>query len=356
MTTAKIAGRRITCGLVLCLLSALSASCGSSATAPSSTSSSSSNVTAPVGGVAQFSVSPVADPVAGSLTPLGSLNPPGHTVPTDHVYFYQQSLAGYPFNDVVRTVYAPAKGTVRFVQSGTGNEVKVTFLATPTFNWYIDHLTLRASGLSVGTVVEAGEVLGTAKAAFDLGAWDSSVTLTGLATPSRYSSETLHCVSPWKYFTEPLRSQLYAKIHRAPGAADKDGKIDFDIPGKLVGAWYDSSLPKTNESSGPNGWPKTLGFVYDMYDPSLVRISIGGTIAPAGVFGIEDDAIRPENVSTASGLVTYRLRNAFQTSVTYGVMLVQMTSDTEIRVEVFIGATSITGATGFTSNARTYIR
>lgn len=310
-------------------------------------------VSAPPGGVAQFSVSPIADPVAGSLTALGNLNPPGHTLPTDHVYFYQQSLAGgSPFNNVVRTVYAPAKATVKYVIAN-GSEVQVGFQATSTFVYYFDHLTARAGGLSIGTIVEAGEVVGTATSTLDLGAWDTAVTLTGFVTPSRYSDGTLHCVSPWKYFTEPLRSQLYAKIYRAPGASDRDGKIDVDVPGRLAGAWFDSSVPKTSEAAGPNGWPKQLGFVYDLYDPSIVRISIGGTIAPAGLWGIDDTAPRPVDVSTASGLVAYRLRYAFQTNVSYGVMLVQMTSDTEIRVEVFVGATS---ATAFTANARTYVR
>src|SRR5208282_6851587 len=42
----------------------------------------------PPNGAAQFTVVPTA-PVPGlSLTALGSLNPPGHTLPTDHVYFY----------------------------------------------------------------------------------------------------------------------------------------------------------------------------------------------------------------------------------------------------------------------------
>ena len=343
-------GRRLgMCGLWLCVAALGFVSCGSTATGPSS----SSNVAAPPGGVAQFSVSPIADPVTGSLTPLGNLNPPGHTVPSDHVYFYPQSLAGgNPFGGGARTVYAPAKGAVSFVLNN-GSEVKVGFQATSTFLYYFDHLTPRASGLAVGTIVEAGEVVGTAATTLDLGAWDTSVTLSGLISPERYPYETLHCVSPWKYFTEPLRSQLYAKIYRAPTAADKDGKIDVDIPGRLAGAWYESSLAKNSDSAGPNGWPRTLTFVYDMYDPSIVRISIGGTIAPAGVWGIDDTAPRPENVSTANGLVAYRLRCPFQTNATYGVMLVQMVSDAEIRVEVFVGATS---ASGFTSNALRYLR
>ena len=35
---------------------------------------------------------------------------------------------------------------------------------------------------------------------------------------------------------EPLRSALYARVRRA--GPDKDGKIDCDVPGRLVGNWF----------------------------------------------------------------------------------------------------------------------
>ena len=173
-------------------------------------------------------------------------------------------------------------------------------------------------------------------------------------SPARYPDQTLHCVSPWKYFAEPLRSTLYAKVYRAPSAPDRDGRVDIDVPGRLAGAWFDPSVPMTTESSGPNGWTKTLGFVYDMYDPARVRISIGGTIAPAGVWGIEADAPRPENVSVNDGQVSYRLLYPDTSGAVYGLMLVQMLSATQLRVEVFVGSTSQTGA--FDTNAHLYVR
>lgn len=310
-------------------------------------------MTAPVGGVAQFTVSPIDSPVAGSLTALGNLNPPGHTLPTDHVYFYQRSLAGpgLPFDGSTRTVRAPARAAVKFVVSGTGGEVSMGFAATSTFVYYLDHLIPRG-GLIVGTIVDAGEIVGTATSTLDLGAYDLSQPLPGLASPSRYPEPTRYAVSPWKYFAEPLRSELYAKIYRAPGVTDRDGRIDFDVAGRLVGAWYDTSVPMTTESAGPANWAKALAFVYDYYDPSLVRISIGGTIAPAGVWAIAPDAVRPSDVSTASGQVNYRL--FYPDGRPYGLMLVEMTTTTQIRVEVLPGSTA--AAASFSGNARVYVR
>lgn len=337
---------------VLLALAEHSAACGSNSTTTSPTSSS---IQAPADGVAQFTVIPVDLLPPGGLTALGSLNPPGHVLPTDHVYFYPSSLAGPSFTlgTPVRNVRAPATGVLQFVLQ-QGSDAKLTFKVTSTFSYYLDHV-IPNTAMQVGALVRAGDIVGTSTTTLDLGAYDYATTLGGLITPTRYPDETLHCVSPWKYFVEPLRSQLYALIYRTPSATDKDGKIDFDMAGRLAGGWFDSSLPKTNESAGPTGWPKTVGFVYDYFDPTQVRISIGGTIAPAGVWAIETGAPRPEAVTVESGKVSYRLMRIFDPSpIPYGLMLVQMMSTTEIRIEVFVGNTSFTG--DFDTNARTYIR
>lgn len=311
----------------------------------------------PSGGVAQFTVVPVDVTVRDSLTALGGVNPPGHTIPTDHVYFYQGSLSTLnPFGaGAPRTVRAPATGTVLQILPGALGEVKVDFIVTPTFQYYLDHLVPR-TGLAVGQVVNAGEVVGTSNETLDLGAFDYSTTLSGFVVPSRYPDQTRHCVSPWKYFVEPLRSQLYSYVYRAPTAPDRDGKIDYDIRGRLAGAWYDPSVPSTggDASWGPASWPKSMTFSYDYYDPSQVRIAIGGTISAPGVWAIDPSAPRPADVSVATGKVVYRLMSPFDTYVQFGMMAVQMMSDTTIKVEVFPGSTDTTAA--FDGNAFTWTR
>jgi hypothetical protein len=232
---------------------------------------------------------------------------------------------------------------------------KIMFRMTPTFYYYLDHVLLD-SGYDVGTVVHAGQRIGTTDpgGTLDLGAWDRTQTLTGFIVPERYGDQTLHCVSPYKYFTEPLRSQLYARIRRVPSAPDRDGKIDYDVPGHLVGSWFEQSLPKTVETSGPDGWPKSLAFAYDFNDPSLVRVSIGGTIATPGLWTIPDDAPRPETVTMANGIVAYRLMYTGSTNVQSGLMLVEMQAPDRIRVEVFEGSQASTAS--FDTGARIYIR
>lgn len=341
---------------LLVLAAIATAACGGArATIPDSTNP--FGVAPPPGAKAEFSVIPVA--LTGTLTPLGNLNPPGHTLPTDHVYFYTQDFdhVSPAVPGQVRAVYAPATGTIDFMLHFTdSDDWKVQFIVTDNFGYYFDHLHPRAD-LKVGTIVHSGDSVGTQgpTGALDLGAYDLSTTLTGFITPSRYPLQSLHCVSPYKYFVEPLRSQLYARIRRSPATADKDGRIDFSVPGRLVGDWYHESLAATADASaGPNGWPKNLAFVYDYYDPSLVRVSIGGTIAKPGVWGIEPSAPRPETVSVESGKVSYRLMYTESTTVQSGLMIVQMLDDKRIRVEVFEGSHASTA--DFDTNAQIYLR
>ena len=200
----------------------------------------------------------------------------------------------------------------------------------------------------------AGTLIGStiAGGTLDLGAIDFSVTNV-FANPARFLQETSHAVSPWKYFSPALQQQVYAQVYRAPSATDKDGKIAFDIPGKLVGDWFQQGLAPGSESEGPNGWPRTLAFVYDYYDPSLVRISIGGTIGPPGVWAIESTAPKPDAVSPSSGLVSYRLIY-LEGNTQYGQMLVQMIDAQTIKVEMWVGQT--VNNTAFDANVFTYIR
>jgi hypothetical protein len=85
-----------------------------------------------------------------------------------------------------------------------------------------------------------------------------------------------------------------------------------------------------------------------------VRISIGGTIGSAGVWAIDSTAPRPETVSTSSGMVTYPLINPFDGGPAAGVLLVQMTGDTQIRIELFMGGGVRTPQ--FDANAWTFVR
>lgn len=338
-------------------VASLLAACGHPTGTESNASNSPDNQPAP-STQAVFTVAPVNMPDGATITPLGHIQPVGHVLPTDHVYFYATNWDHPLQGDVtVRPVYAPGEGVVTWmlhVQSGIP-DWKVMFRMTSTFYWYLDHVQIDPA-IKVGTRVHAGDVIGTTNpgGSIDLGAYDLSVKLTGLVAPERYPDQTLYCVSPWKYFSEPLRSAQYARIRRVPSAPDRDGRIDYDVPGRLVGNWFHESLPKTMVSSGPDGWPKSIAFAYDFNDPSIVRISIGGTVSTPGMWRIPNDAPRPENVSVANGKVSYRLMYLESYTQQSGLMLVEMLAADRIRVQVFEGSQAATG--DFDSRAQIYVR
>ena len=307
--------------------------------------------------VAQFTVLPVQMPANATITPLGHIQPVGHVLPTDHVYFYAVNIDQPGTQDnVVRDVLAPGEGVITWIYLQTAGiqDYKVMFRMTENFYYYLDHVQLDPA-LKVGSIVHAGDKVGTTNpgGTLDLGAFDMTTSLSGFLTPARYPDQTLRCVSPFKYFTEPLRSTLYAKIRRVPSAPDRDGRIDYDIAGKLVGNWFHESVPKTMESSGPNGWPKSLAFAYDYNDPSLVRVSIGGLVSSAGVWTIPSDAPRPENVGVANGAVAYRLMY-LGSPTQWGLMMVEMQAPDRIRVQVYPGSQAATAS--FDNTAQIYVR
>ncbi len=292
-------------------------------------------------GTLTFSASPIAQSSIRWITPLGNLNPPSHTLPTDHIYFYfanpdaGDSPAGRKTDFI-----APGDGTVTTVFGGVGSESKVFIRQTATFSYYLDHLILTAP-VAQGSKVTAGQVLGTTGFAYavDLGVINDSLTL-GFVSPSRYIGDTLHADAPLKYFDEPLRSQLYAKVQRL--GSDLDSKIDFDVAGRLVGNWF----------LGP-GDSIPLVFVYDTYDPSKVLIAVG-----SGVYSIAATDPLPRDVSVASGKVRYALTNSNSGTPhgnvgTSAYMLVQMIDDTHVKEEIFSPSSP---PTDFTSSARTYSR
>jgi hypothetical protein len=201
-----------------------------------------------------------------------------------------------------------------------------------------------------GIRLTAGQRLGTSGTGgfgVDLGVLNLGLTLPFI-TPGRYSGDSLHADAPLKYYEEPLRTQLYAMVRRQ--AADKDGRIDFDVAGRLQGNWFHETLPVA-ESALASGWSRHLAFVYDNVAPEEARISIGGMLALTGVFGIDRADPAFTNVTPQSGIVAYHLRIG---STLSGMLLVQMLDAARIRVEVVPGAVAV--PVSFGAAAEVYVR
>jgi len=333
-------------------LALLGASCGGGG--GSSTGGSSGSQLPPGPGV--LTVSPLEFVKITDLEPLGAMNPGGHTIPTDHVYFYYAWTPPAPVNPQpwpVLPVVAPGSGKVIWILSTQGQpDQKVQVQMTGDFFYYLDHVVLDST-IQVDTTVTAGQRVGQTgpgSAAVDLGVIYNAVTLPGFVNPARYG-ESLHADSPFKYFAEPLKTQLYAKVRR--NAPDKDGKIDYDVRGRLIGTWFHESVAVA-DSMGPTAWPKQLAICPDANEPTQMRVSTGGFCGLVGLWNASPGDPDPATVSIASGKVAFHLLYTPGGTQRAGLLIVQILDDTRIRLQVFPG--SVADNAEFTGSALIYTR
>ena len=150
-----------------------------------------------------------------SITPLGRMAP-GHTLPTDHIYFYHHEFGDYP----PVPVYAPAPGTIEFITNG-----RIDVIYDSVLGYWIGPLTV-ADGIARGVHVEAGQLLGhhSREPAFDFAVLRSTLVLN-FVNRARYGRDTLTSDSPMQYFDEPVRSALFAKVQRLGGTGGRQARL-----------------------------------------------------------------------------------------------------------------------------------
>lgn len=291
------------------------------------------------------------------IIPLGQLNPPGHTFPTDHIYFVLNGTAG--------EIYAPCGGKILYIgEPGVYGDRAVRIGVTSTMAYYLDHILLDTE-LKVGDTVVAGSQIGTKgnTPCVDFGVINKNVINAFISED--YPTVTLYGDKPLSFYAEPLRTQLYAMVKPAQPTEEPDyvydkgvtdGEFVFDQLGTLCGNW----VKEVDDNSGTRyEWENTLAFGYDVYYPDQIRIGIG-TSSNAFALNNSDNPIRPEDVNTSSGAVAFYLYNA--NNVTNEVfltgreklMMVQLLSDTRLKLEIFDDTTSVSRE--FTSASIFYVR
>jgi hypothetical protein len=300
-----------------------------------------------------FTASPLGLDRLLHIIPLGNLNPPGHTFPTNHMYFNWRTGAIDTSIDpsLLPTVYAPTSGTIASVVRRNNNtDGQLIIHANRQFYFYVSHVVVDAS-LVVGSTVTAGQVLGTGSrhtVGVDLGVINFDRVPNFFLAPLRNTFESRYGDSPLRYFAEPLRSSLDALV--LTSATDKNGAFALDQAGRLVGNWYAPGLPEDQTSEGLV--TNHLAFAYDELDPTLIMIGIGGRLGvTGGQYRVSGNTPDPANVTSASGIVAYTLVSVPASMTAPGVLLVQLIDDFTLRTEV-----TTTGATSFSSAAITYER
>lgn len=338
----------------------LCTACGrSSAPTPATTPGVTSAATPqPASSGLHFTVSPIDVASIIYITPLGAMAPWGHTLPTDHGYFYHAAGNG-PITPV--PVYAPAAGQVTTNSSG-----RIDVRVNSVYSYWLGPLVF-ASGIATGVSVQAGTLLGThgTAPAFDFSVLRSTQSLN-LVNALRYSPDTLQADGFIQYFDEPVRSAILGKVLRA--GSQIDGRIDYDVAGTLAGNWFAEDLPVLDSARGGDAFVGTrkLAFARDVYSPDRQRVSIGG-LGMTGLFATSDDAPDFASVTAASGLVVYRMLavgepQAPTSDLQIGWLLVQVQDAQHLRVEaVPLPSTVPTSSAGpaqtaFSGSAANYLR
>ncbi len=300
----------------------------------------------PVSDLLVFTRSPVDTMYILSATPLGNINPPGHTFPTDHIYFYLEGPDYVP-------IYSIAGGTISHLRYNEGSDdysIEIEF--SPSCSYYFDHVANPPAYIAEGYGLEESIMLGyceTGRGAFDLGVIDYDV-INGFILPERYLEKILHCANPYLYFTDSVRNILYQKNRRTK--EPRGGTIAYDKDGMLSGNWFLEGIALDILNATYLYQDYQLTFAYDMWDPDAILIAAGGTLALAPFYsGVVGNAPDPKYVSVYTGPVKYE----FTSYISNGTLLVQMVEDRKIKVEVFPELRK-DEVDSFTSGARFYVR
>ena len=180
--------------------------------------------------------------------------------------------------------------------------------------------------------------------------------MTGVIHPINYSEKTINCGAPLSYYLEPYKTSYEALVTRV-GTTEKNGKIDYDQAGKLIGNWFAIDLDSGSSQKGNSGpfGKKHLAFAPSNLNATQEVISIGGEITGEGVslgaYPVQNGAMPFENVSQLSGLVSYTLYNRFDVTEVKGYLIVRYNAADTISVEA-----SSSNLTNFSSAAKTYTR
>lgn len=337
----------------------------------------------------------------GTIVPYG-LMVQAHVTPIDHQYYYGvDPRAPRDTYDVL----APGDGTIVNVQHRVNyvgqssnarqtDDWRVVITYTCSFYSYYDLMTSLDSSVKdkmpsgwnsnnssgVDIPVKEGQVIGKVGAqSLDFAVWDLEKPLKGLLVPIAYSAE------PWKPYTAPpldyFSDTVKAEVtpHYVRSVAPIDGKMDYDLEGKLSGSWFkvgtNGYAGTYDRSKQVNYWETHLAFVYNNIDPSMIELSIGNFDGQSVQYAVNGNSPDPAKVDASKGLVKYELVQfdffangtrwdgasvakgikAQVGSEVMGTVLVQVTGAHEMKFEAFPRKTA-SEVSGFDSNAVMYNR
>jgi len=320
--------------------------------------------TAPKGlascGSAPFLTAPLVPSANIALVvPLGQLNPPSHTMPTDHVYFYMSLLSpiSVPSAAIVTTVVSQTR-------SGGGQptvaDYEVFFFPCADVRISLGHVaslfprfsakvgaidgecrpstqtggfTYQQCLKNVNVNVSAGEAIGMSAASLDVWARDRRVTVP-YVNQARLSDATgdfgdKHVACVIDYYEASIADQLRSKLGspKQPRTTPPVcGTVMHDLANTASGRWFRPGSPTYPED--PH-----LALAHDNYQPALAAFSVGTSIPslPTGVYTFTPASTGRVNLDFQY-VTTIGETECYSTSRNQRVLL-QLVSASRLRVE-----------------------
>lgn len=252
-----------------------------------------------------FSTLPVDQSQIKTVTPLGNISPPSHTLPNDHVAIY--------LNGAGVKLVAPGKihvETLRkthYLKSAFRqgkSDYAVSFKSCATISGLLGHIqelepklkamvdqgdcgtydtadeTVEACYAQVSLDLNAGDEIGTVGSntmhSFDFGLYDESHE-NKYVNKSRYNEPTLNAVCPYEQFTPALKQFMLSSIKDGQGNPRTDeplcGTMEIDVPQTAQGAWIKKSMAASSHLGDESPF---ISLMPDPLSPSTTQgFSIG---------------------------------------------------------------------------------
>lgn len=323
-----------------------------------------------------FTMSPINLQDLESIIPLGSLNPPDHTLPTDHIYMNVKDSLEIPGAPMKAKVFSPGEIHITKITSSEYLSANPPFTdynlefypckevfgkfghVTPLsekLQSYFKNVSGKCESYTMGEKnitrcdaqvnidMHEGEEIGTtggfAGAARGLDFWLADYRKERLlfVNPSRWLDISFYISCPLDYFTSDVQNTFYPHFANKNTVSEKEkicGTIEQDVEGSAQGSWF---VKNTKENS-----PKDLHFALAPYNIDATKqvFSIGASMP-----GLESNKylFEPEragyvnrnfNEVLLGNIYCYdSLKKKFDTQASPFRILMQLTNNNTLRIE-----------------------
>lgn len=240
-----------------------------------------------------------------NLVPLGNISPPGHYLPTPHIYYILKR--GADDLPLKTKIFSPADvriENISYIEDTRQGQLvaadyKVSMVPCKQVHIYFDHIVQlapkletawkagkpscsestfggnnvgRYCNMNINLTLKSGEEIGVAgggtPTGWDFGATDTRQTPLQFANQKRYQKNDLHNICPIDLFPKEIKDNLYqffGNEYRKRTEEPVCGTIMQDVPGSAQGNWFDGK-GKNYELERQQ---KSLALIHDNFDPKM---------------------------------------------------------------------------------------